>query len=98
MTSIDVKRIDHHGLVAGVIDDIQIPTIIDSCLPPNGQESVTFGEAVKAMIMNGLGFTNRPISLTPQFFENLPLSDLFGHEVTPEDLNRHKLGRTLDAL
>jgi len=98
MTSIDVKRIDHHGLVAGVIDDLQIPEIIDSCLPPNGQESVTFGEAVKAMIMNGLGFTNRPISLTPQFFENLPLSDLFGHEVTPEDLNRHKLGRTLDAL
>ena len=98
MTSIDVKRIDHHGLVAGVIDDLQIPEIIDSCLPYNGQENVTFGEAVKAMIMNGLGFTNRPISLTPQFFENLPLSDLFGHEVTPEDLNRHKLGRTLDAL
>jgi len=29
MTSIDVKRIDHHGLVAGVIDDLQIPEIID---------------------------------------------------------------------
>jgi len=98
MTSIDVKRIDHHGLVAGVIDDLQIPEIIDRCLPPNGQENVTFGEAVKAMIMNGLGFTNRPISLTPQFFENLPLSDLFGHEVSPEDLNRHKLGRALDAF
>lgn len=98
MTSIDVKRIDHHGLVAGVIDDLQIPEIIDSCLYPTGQENVTSGEAVKAMIMNGLGFTNRPISLTPQFFENLPLSDLFSHEVSPEDLNRHKLGRTLDSL
>ena len=48
MTSIDVKGRDHHGLVAGVIDDLQIPEIIDRCLPPNGQENVTFGEAVKS--------------------------------------------------
>ena len=52
MTSIDVKRIDHHGLVAGVIDDLQIHEIIDRCLPPNEPENVTFEEAVKAMIIN----------------------------------------------
>ena len=54
MTSLDVKRIDHHGLAAGVIDDLQIPEIIDSCFSPNGQENVTFGEAAKAMLMNVL--------------------------------------------
>lgn len=27
--------------------------------------------------MNGLGFANRPLSLSPQFFINLPLEHLF---------------------
>ena len=29
------------------------------------------------MILNGLGFANRPLSLTPQFFANKPLTCCF---------------------
>ena len=32
---------------------------------------ITYGEAVKGMIMNGLGFSNRALSLSPQIFENV---------------------------
>jgi len=96
MESVEVKRLDHHGIVAGVIDDLQLVEIVDRAVPPDQQKGVTHGEAFKTMIMNGLGFTNRPQSLTPQFFTNLPLKELFGKDITPEKLNRHKLGRSLD--
>jgi transposase len=50
------------------------------------------------MILNGLGFSNRPLSLTPQFFANKPLDLLFREGVRAEMFNRFKLGRTLDEI
>lgn len=46
--------------------------------------------------MNGLGFANRPLSLSHQFFTNLPLEHLFRKGVQALHFNRHKLRRTLD--
>jgi len=48
------------------------------------------------MIINGLGFSNKPLSLTPLFFKNCPLSLLFHEGVKAEYFNRFKLGRVLD--
>jgi transposase len=48
------------------------------------------------MILNGLGFSDRPLTLTPQFFVNKPLDLLFREGVRAEMFNRFKLGRTLD--
>jgi len=50
------------------------------------------------MIINGLGFANRPLVLTPQFFENLPLETLFRQGVEASHFNRYKLGRRLDKV
>ena len=50
------------------------------------------------MILNGLGFSHRPLSLTPQFFTNKPLDLLFRVGVAAEMFNRFKLGRTLDDI
>jgi transposase len=50
------------------------------------------------MILNGLGFANRPLSLTPQFFANKPLDLLFREGIRAEMFNRFKLGRTLDEV
>jgi transposase len=50
------------------------------------------------MILNGLGFSNRPLSFTPQFFANTPLDLLFHPGVKAERFNRFKLGRSLDAV
>ena len=55
-------------------------------------------EAVQGMILNGLGFANRPLSLTPQFFANKPLDLLVRPGVEADMFNRFKLGRTLDEV
>jgi|RhiMetStandDraft_8_1073273.scaffolds.fasta_scaffold04517_1 transposase len=96
MEQVRVERLDHLGLIASVIKDIGLIDMIDRRLVPNEQEVITPGEAVAAMILNGLGFANRPLSLTPQFFANKPLDLLFREGIDAEMFNRFKLGRTLD--
>jgi transposase len=72
--------------------------MIDARLKPDDQEAITPGEAVKGMILNGLGFANRPLSLTPQFFAGKPLDVLFRPGVEADLCNRFNLGRTLDEV
>jgi transposase len=96
MESVCVERLDHLGVIAEVIKDIGLIAMIDARLVPDDQEEITPGEAVAGMILNGLGFANRPLSLTPQFFANRPLDLLFREGVHAEMFNRFKLGRTLD--
>jgi transposase len=96
MEQVRVERLDHLGLIASVIKDIGLIDMIDRRLVPDEQEVITPGEAVAAMILNGLGFANRPLSLTPQFFANKPLDLLFREGIDAEMFNRFKLGRTLD--
>jgi len=75
--SLKIKRLDHHEIVAGVIEDLQIVSLLDQYLPQDEKQEISPGEAVKGMLMNGLGFANRPLSLSPQFFTNLPVEHLF---------------------
>ena len=98
MEAIRVERLDHLGLIASVINDLGLVSLIDARLKPDDQEALTPGEAVKGMMLNGLGFANRPLSLSPQFFANKPLDLLFRPDVKAEMLNRFKLGRTLDEV
>src|SRR4030095_4686272 len=96
MEQIHIERLDHLGVIASVIKDLGLISMIDTRLVPDKQEVITPGEAVAAMILNGLGFANRPLSLTPQFFASKPLDLLFRAGVSAEMFNRFKLGRTLD--
>ena len=98
MEIVRVDRLDHLGLIASVINDLGLVRRIDARLPPDAQEAITPGEAIKGMILNGLGFANRPLSLTPQFFDNKPLDLLFRPGVDAEMFHRFKLGRTLDEV
>src|SRR2546427_521459 len=98
MESLRVERLDHFGLIASVIKDLGLIAMIDARLVPDAQEALTPGEAVAGMIINGLGFANRPLSLTPQFFANTPLDLLFHAGIHAELFNRFKLGRTLDEV
>ena len=98
MESLRVERLDHLGLMASVIKDVRLIERIDACLVPDAQEEITPGQALAGMILNGLGFTTRPLSLPPQFFANKPLDLLFREGVRAEMFNRSKLGRTLDEV
>jgi transposase len=92
----DVKRIDHLGIVAGIIKDLGIVELINERIPEHPKEEISAGEAVAGMIINGLGFSNRPLSLTPQFFQSKALERLFRKGIDASFFNRFKLGRALD--
>ena len=72
--------------------------LIDSRIEVDEKEEITTGEAITGMILNGLGFSDRPMSLTPQFFQNKPLAVLFRPGVEADHFNRFKLGRSLDKV
>jgi transposase len=91
------ERLDHLGIVAGICDEIELVEQIDH-LVPAPRRQVSLGQAVKAMIINALGFVSRPLYLTPEFFTNKPVELLIGAGITAEVLNDDSLGRALDAL
>ena len=93
-----VERMDHLGLVAGVIKDLGIIEAIDSRIGRDGDEKISCGEALAAMILNGLGFSDRPLTLAPQFFDNAPTALLLGPHADAAHFNRFKLGRALDDV
>src|SRR5215471_11174198 len=91
--------LDHLGLVAGMFDELGIGDVIDKATQQNpAMRDLTVGEAVKAMVLNGLGFVNQALYLVPQFFQNKPTSRLIAPGVAPAQLNDDALGRALDTL
>lgn len=95
-----VKPIDHLGLVAGLLKRYKIAERIDNQLPIADDErtNTTYGQRVVAMILNGLGFCNSPLYMTPEFFRHKPIDRLIGEGMVAEDFNDHALGRALDKL
>ncbi len=91
------ERIDHLGIVSGICQEINLAKVIDNRIGANGRQ-VSVGQAVQAMILNGLGFTSRALYLTPEFFRNKPVDVLIGEGVTAEMLNDDSLGDALDRL
>ena len=89
----EFSRLDHHGVVSGVIKDLGLIDEIDRLSGVHDQSQISHGEALAGMILNGLGFTDRPLSLSPQFFENKALGVLFREGVEASCFNRFKLGR-----
>ena len=91
-------QIDHLGLVAGVFDRIGIGKVIDLRLPKSRHHKVTHSNAIKAMILNGLGFVGQRLYLFPEYYEKVPVSRLIADGIQPADLNDDILGSTLDAI
>ena len=92
-----VKNIGHLGIVAGMCEELEIVEMIDKLVLKESDRIVSHGEAVKAMILNSLGFS-MPLYMTPDFFKDKPTEVLVGEGITPKHLNDVTLGRTLDKL
>jgi len=99
MSKYKTQTLEHLGLVSSMIDELGIVETIDNAIKQDKNErKVTIGEAVKAMLLNGLGFANRQLYLVPEFFENKPLDLLIKEGIEPNNLNDTVLGRALDSL
>src|SRR5262249_53971814 len=62
------------------------------------KQQVSSGAAPVALLLNGLGFSNRRLDLVSQFFATQPVEYLLGAGITAAMLHDDCLGRTLDWL
>lgn len=92
------KNLAHLGIVSGVCKKIGLVEEINCIVGVDPRQKVTCGQAVVAMVLNALGFVDRPLYLFPEFLETKPVELLIGPGFTSEDFNDDVLGRTLDKL
>ena len=83
-----------------LINKLKIIDLTNNCLIEHvtDDNKITPGQALAGMIINGLGFTNHPLYLTPKFFDLKAIEQLFGKGIEAKHFNSHKLGRTLDQI
>jgi len=94
-----VKNLDHLGLIAAQFDALGLVELINDMVPQCEEKRiVSLGQAVKAMVINGLGFANHTLYLMPEFFADKPVERLIGNGITAEDLNQNLFGRSLDLI
>lgn len=91
------KVIQHIGIISGICDESGLVELIDEKVH-QPRRGVSVGQAVKAMILNALGFSGRALYLTPRFYKNRPVDVLIGEGLSADHLNDASLGTALDAL
>jgi hypothetical protein len=96
-TEYQSKNLDHLGIVSQICDEIGIVEAIDQILPPDPSMKISHGECVKLMLINGLGFTSRPLYLEAQFFSSRPVNRFLMKDCE-DAINDDRLRRTLDKL
>jgi transposase len=84
--------------VAGMCKELNISEIVNDHIITGDQRTLSHGDAVVAMIINGLGFTGTPLYMTPQYFEDKPIAQLLGKDIEAQSINDISLGRTLDSI
>ncbi len=96
--NLQVYDLGHLGLVASVLDRIRLVETVDRLVGPRPGEKVSTGMALKAAILNALGFVASPLYLFGHFFQGKPTEHLLGPGITPDLLNDDRMGRMLDDL
>lgn len=98
-TTLQTKSLDHLGLVSGMYDELGLGARIDNLVQSDTtRRDVSIGTLCKALVLNGLGFTQRTLYMVSSFFEGKPTELLLGEGVTASQLNDSVLGRALDDL
>ncbi len=96
LEAIKVLDIDHLGIVAGIIDEMELVEEVNKKVGIKVKETLSPGQVMKAMILNGLGFLSAPLYLFEEFFVGKGTEHLIGKGVLPQHLNDDRLGRGLD--
>ena len=90
--------VGHLGIVAGMFDKLGIGEYIDQEIPKTRHHNVSHGTAVKALILNGLGFNEGRLYIMSDFFEDIAVERLLGKGIKPEYLNEYLFGEALDSI
>ena len=93
------KSLDHLGIVSGMIDELELVSLLNVLLETDGiARNVSPGILIKALILNGLGFTQRTLYMVSSFFSDKPIELLLGEGLEASQLNDTVLGRCLDLI
>lgn len=78
--TIRTKTLGHLGLIAATINKLGLIEKIDNRLPLRADKGgiVSHGKRTAAMILNGLGFINSRLYMSPIFFHDKPVATLLG--------------------
>lgn len=93
------ESLNHLGIIAGICQDLNLASVANSYVEKRSiHPKVTVGDAIVALILNGLGFVTRSLYMTSAFFQGKPVERLLGKGIAASDLNDDTLGRALDAI
>ena len=98
MKELKIENLNHLGIVAGIVDELEIVETINELLGQDQRELVSSGVIVKALILNGLGFVTAPLYLFKEFFQGKATEHLLGNGITAQQLTDQKIGKVLDHL
>lgn len=73
-----IKSIDHLGIVAGSFHKLGLAQIIYRALPKIGRHQLSSSQILLSLVLKGHGFTERRLSLFPEYCEHLDLERLIG--------------------
>ena len=94
-----LETVDHLGLVSSLCQEVGLAEKINRRIHPDGSERVVkTGQSIMALILNGLGYSQRRLYLTSQFFQGKPIDKLIDSELEADDLTESTLGKALDDI
>ena len=90
----------HLGLTGAFIRECGLIDKIDSLIPKesNNAGHFTYGQVVALMILNGLGYTTRPLYMSNTFFDAKDVETMLEFEYHSSWFNDDVIGRTMDAM
>ena len=95
------QSIDHLGLVAATIHNVDLINLVDKILPieQNKGANISMGQRVAGMILNGLGFVDNRLYMFTEFLSDKPIGKLLiDDSVLAEHYTDDALGRCLDDI
>ena len=94
----EMKKIGYAGLVVSIFRKIQNYPDRRPTAKKKQPPKITHGQALLAMVLQGMALENRRLYLSAEFFSHYDLEKIFGPGVKPEHFNPSTLAQTLDAI
>ncbi len=91
------KRLNHLGPVAGMFEEMGLGEAVDAALGRESSSGLGPEICLKTMIINGLGFTTRPLYLSASFYETKAVEQLLGSGIAASDITDQRLDEFLEA-
>ncbi|MEA2046196.1 MAG: DUF4277 domain-containing protein [Euryarchaeota archaeon] len=98
MTIYENRNLDHLGIVSGVCKEINLAEVINDIIGVNPRQKVACRQAVESIILNCLGFVDKPLYLIPEFMATKTIEILIGEGLKKEYFSDDCLVRSLDKL